>query len=159
MDISTYFAREPRALPLYRAVEARLLAAYPGAQVDVQRSQITFRLRGETRGEHTLAAVWLPIHRIAGRPEVYVVLTFGLRRRLDVPRIVEAVQPYPGRWTRHTLIASVEDVDEQLIGWLREAAEPVAQQCAREHVGNTEGWTGDLIVCDGWSETDRPWRG
>jgi len=127
MDISTYFAREPRALPLYRAVEARLLAAYPGAQADVQRSQITFRLRGETRGED--------------------------------PRIVEAVQPYPGHWTHHTLIASVEDVDEQLIGWLREAAEPVAQQCAREHIGNTEGWTGDLIVCDGWSETDRPWRG
>ena len=127
MDISTYFAREPRAVPAYRAAEQAIGEAFPGVHVDVQRSQITFRLRGEIRVED--------------------------------PRIVEAVQPYPGRWTLHTLIASVEDVDEQLIEWLREAAEPVAQQCARKHIGNTEGWTGDLIVCDGWSETDRPWRG
>ncbi|MFO7698938.1 MAG: DUF5655 domain-containing protein [Anaerolineae bacterium] len=128
MDIDTYFAREPRALPLYRAVEARLLAAYPGARADVQRSQITFRLRpalepGQPPGrERTLAAVWLPIHPVAGRPEVYVVLTFGLRRRIDDSRIVEAVEPYPGRWTHHVIIAGTEDIGEQVIAWLREAA-------------------------------------
>jgi hypothetical protein len=129
MDIDTYLAREPRALPLYLEIEALLLAAFPGAHVDVQRSQITFRLQptlepGQPPGrERTLAAVWLPIHPVAGRPEVYVVLTFGLRRRVDDPRIVEAVEPYPGRWTHHMIISSAAQIDEQVLAWLREEGE------------------------------------
>ncbi|MHB1317606.1 MAG: hypothetical protein ACYCYF_03200, partial [Anaerolineae bacterium] len=82
MDVDTFFSREPRALPIYRAVEARLLEAFPDARVDVQRSQITFRLRRQTHvpgqspgreralaADRTLAALWLPIHPVAGRPE------------------------------------------------------------------------------------------
>ena len=121
MDVDTFFSREPRALPLYRAVEAAILAALSGVRVDMQRSQITFRLRRTLGRERPLSAVWLPIHGVAGRPEVYVVLTFGLRRRIEDPRIVQAVEPYPGRWTHHVLIAREEDMDEQVLGWLREA--------------------------------------
>ncbi|MHB1318955.1 MAG: hypothetical protein ACYCYF_10095, partial [Anaerolineae bacterium] len=54
-------------------------------------------------------------------PEVYLVLTFGLRRRLDDLRIVEAVEPYPGRWTHHLIVARAEDVDAQVLAWLEEA--------------------------------------
>ncbi|NLG28257.1 MAG: hypothetical protein GX557_10120 [Chloroflexi bacterium] len=122
-EVDAHFAREPRALPLYRAVESTILATFPEARVDVQRTQITFRLKRTPGRERTLAAVWLPPHRVAGRPEVYVVLTLGLRRRLDDPRIIEAVEPHPGNWTHHVLIARPEDMDEQVMGWLREAAE------------------------------------
>ncbi len=121
-DPTGLFDREPRALSLYRAVESGILATFPDARVDVQRTQITFRLRHAGGRERTMAAVWPPPHRVAGRAEVYVVLTFGLRRRVDHPRIVEAVEPCPGRWTHHLLIARPEDVDEQVMGWLREAA-------------------------------------
>ncbi len=115
MEAESLFSRDPRALPLYRAIEAWLRSAFPGVRVDVQRSQITFR------ADRTLAAAWLPPHPVAGRPEVYVVLTFGLLRRIEHPRIVEAVEPYPGRWTHHVILSDPAQLDDELLAWLREA--------------------------------------
>jgi len=34
---------------------------------------------------------------------------------------VEAVEPYPNRWTYHVIIARPEEIDEQVMTWLREA--------------------------------------
>lgn len=41
-----------------------------------------------------------------------------LGRRLENPRIVQAAEPYPGRWTHHVLLEKPEDVDEELMDWL-----------------------------------------
>jgi len=41
--------------------------------------------------------------------------------RAEHPRIVEAVEPYPNRWTYHVIIARPEEIDEQVMTWLREA--------------------------------------
>ena len=37
------------------------------------------------------------------------------------PRIAQATEPYPGRWTHHLLVSTPEDLDGQLLAWLQEA--------------------------------------
>ena len=41
--------------------------------------------------------------------------------RVENPRIVSAVEPYPRRWAHHVAVASPEEVDDQLMGWVEEA--------------------------------------
>ena len=55
-------------------------------------------------------------------PPTYIVVTIGLDRRLDSPRIDVATEPYPGRWTHHLLLSRLEEIDGELMGWLKEAA-------------------------------------
>ena len=54
-------------------------------------------------------------------PDPYLVVTFGLDRQVSSPRIAVSVEPYPNRWTHHVLIQSSQEIDEELLGWLREA--------------------------------------
>lgn len=39
----------------------------------------------------------------------------------STPHILQAVEPYPGRWTHHLLLTAPEDVDGLLAAWLAEA--------------------------------------
>ena len=32
-----------------------------------------------------------------------------------------AVEPYPNRWTHHTIVSEPDQLDGELMGWLREA--------------------------------------
>ena len=50
--------------------------------------------------------------------------TLGLGRRVEHPRILQAVERYPGRWTHHLLLTAPEDVDGLLAaaGWPRPTA-------------------------------------
>ena len=82
----------------------------------VQKTQITFSNR------HVFACVsFLKVRKAAQRPPVYIVITFGLARKLDSPRIAAAVEAYPGRWTHHVLISRREEIDEELMAWVKEA--------------------------------------
>ncbi len=47
--------------------------------------------------------------------------TFGLGHRIQSPRIVESVEPYPNRWTHHVIIQSHSDIDEEIMDWLNQA--------------------------------------
>ena len=38
------------------------------------------------------------------------------------PRIAVATEPYPGRWTHHIVVSSLEEIDDELMGWIKEAA-------------------------------------
>ena len=40
---------------------------------------------------------------------------------MESPRVAVAVEPYPNRWTHHVLISKAEQIDGELLGWLREA--------------------------------------
>ena len=51
----------------------------------------------------------------------FIIVSFGLSHRLDSPRIHMAVEPYPNRWTHHVIVASVEEINDELMGWLAEA--------------------------------------
>ncbi|MEG0756553.1 MAG: DUF5655 domain-containing protein [Oscillospiraceae bacterium] len=50
-----------------------------------------------------------------------IVVSFGLSYRLDSPRIAVATEPYPNRWTHHVPVTDAAQLDEELLGWLREA--------------------------------------
>jgi len=119
-DIENVFGRMPGALELYGHVE-RLLLGFPGVTVVARKTQVGFRHK------RMFAWVWLPIRRVKGRPESYVVLSLGLRRKIDSARAAGAVEPYPGRWTNHLIIAREADLDDELIGWLKEAYEFAAR--------------------------------
>ena len=42
-------------------------------------------------------------------------------RREGSPRVDQASEPYPGRWTHHLVIGSAEEIDDELMVWVREA--------------------------------------
>ena len=68
-----------------------------------------------------LAAVSLPLRRKRGWPERFLLLTLGLGRRLESPRVAVAVEPYPGRWNHHILLTSESELDAEVRAWLHEA--------------------------------------
>ena len=70
---------------------------------------------------HAFAAVSLPWRRVKGWPEEYLLVSFGLSCKKESPRIVQAVEAYPGRWTHHLLALSPADIDEELLDWIDEA--------------------------------------
>ena len=111
------FSGHPGALPLYLAFDGRVRGQVENVRVKVQKTQISYYNR------HLFACVsLLPARRAADRPKDYITVTFGLDRRVDSPRIDSACQPYPNRWTHHVLVASAGEIDEELMGWVAEAA-------------------------------------
>ena len=109
--------KHPEALPLYEALEGRILAEVDSVRIKVQKSQITFYNR------HLFAcASFARVRRKAELPPCWLVVTVGLARRLDSPRVAAATEPYPGRWTHHIVISDPAEVDDELMGWVREAA-------------------------------------
>ena len=55
-----------------------------------------------------------------------LVLTLALRRRDPSPRWKAVVEPAPGRFTHHLEMYAVDQIDEQVQIWLREAWEGAA---------------------------------
>lgn len=122
-DTPFFFRDSPGSLPLYLALEERVLALFPDAHVRVQKTQISFSQR-----RNFAFASLLPARRAALRPNPYLTVTVGLNRRLDSPRVDASSEPYPGRWTHHIVIGGPEEIDGELLGWIREAAEFSAQK-------------------------------
>ncbi len=114
-DILMVFQKLPAAYPIYEAAEAKILSAFPDIRIKVSKTQISFY------NKYLFAALWPPVRKIKGRLGLYIVLTFGLGYRVEHPRIVESVEPYPNRWTHHVLITKPEEMDDQIMNWLREA--------------------------------------
>lgn len=117
-QVLLFFDKVPDALPLYAELERRILAEYPDTRIKVQKTQISFYNR------HLFACVsFAKVRKKADRPDSYIVVTFGLEHRVDSPRIDIATEPYPNRWTHHGLISDLSEIDDELMGWIREAAE------------------------------------
>ena len=66
------------------------------------------------------AMVSLP-RRAADRKAGAILLSFGLEHPLASPRIWQATEPYPRRWTHHVPVYGKEELDDELFGWLEEA--------------------------------------
>lgn len=116
-DIFFFFDKSPAALPLYEAFERRVLAEIENVKIKVQKTQISF----SNRRNFAFVSL-LPVRRAKDRPETYITVTFGLAHRVDSPRIDAAVEPYPNRWTHHVTVASEEEIDEELMDWVKAAA-------------------------------------
>lgn len=115
-DTLRFFDGHEEALPLYEAFEARLYERFPEAGRRVQKTQITFF------NCHVFAcASFQRVKRKAELPSPFLVITLGLAYPLDSPRVAVKSEPYPGRWTTHIVIGSVEEVDGELLSWLEEA--------------------------------------
>ncbi|MCI9306939.1 MAG: hypothetical protein HFI28_10805 [Lachnospiraceae bacterium] len=116
-DILLFFDKHPEALPLYEALEERILAEIRDVKIKVQKTQITFS------NKRNFAFVsFLPVRKAGERPDIYIAVTFGLSYRKESPRIDAATEPYPNRWTHHMLISRTEEIDDELMGWIEEAA-------------------------------------
>lgn len=116
-NVLLFFDKNPEALPLYEALEERILAEIPDVAIKVQKTQISFS------NKHNFAFVsFLPVRKAKERPNIYIVVTFGLSYRKESPRIDVATEPYPNRWTHHMMISRTEEINSELMGWIKEAA-------------------------------------
>lgn len=111
-----FFALHPESLSLYEAFEEMLYEQFPYVRKRVQKTQITFDNR------HVFAcASLMRIKPLSQLPRPYLVITVGLPYPLNSARVAVKCEPYPGRWTTHFVIGSVEEIDEELIRWVRES--------------------------------------
>ena len=117
-DILFFFNDHKDAFPFYERLEGLILEQIPDAKIKVSKTQISF---SNKRGFAFVS--FNPCRRAKERPEVWMTVTFGLSYRKDSPRIDVATEPYPNRWTHHIMVGSEEEIDAELMGWIREAAE------------------------------------
>ena len=106
-----FFTGKPEELALYECFRSRLLAEVGEAHIKVSRTQITFS------GKYGFAFVSHPRRK----KERGILLSCGLFHRQQSNRIQYASEPYPNRWTHHMLVQRQEEIDEELIDWLKEA--------------------------------------
>ena len=100
-----FFDSKPDALALYEAFREAVLEKVPNDR-------------------RMFAAVsFAPVRKAKDRPKSFLTITFGLAYRKESDRIDAAVEAYPNRWTHHVMIGSVEEVDEELLSWIVEAAD------------------------------------
>ena len=52
-----------------------------------------------------------------------MTVSFGLGYRKETNRVDVATEPYPGRWTHHVMVGSTAEIDGELMGWIKEAAD------------------------------------
>ena len=111
-----FFSGHRAALPVYEAFLEKIEKMFPQAGKRVQKTQITFFTR------RVFACVsFARVAPKAKQPEGSLVLTLGLARPLDSPRAAVKTEPYPGRWTHHFILRNADDLDADMLCWLREA--------------------------------------
>ena len=117
-DILFFFGEHMDALPMYEKLEEQILSRIPDVKIKVAKTQITF---ANKRGFAFVS--FNPCRKTAQRPKVWMTVTFGLGYRKESSRIDVATEPYPNRWTHHVMVGCVEEIDEELMNWIQEAAE------------------------------------
>ncbi len=116
-DSLLFFDRHMDAVPLYEALENRILKEIENVRIKVSKSQISFY------NKHLFACVsFAKVRKKRDCPASYIVVTFGLAYKLESPRVEISTEPYPNRWTHHLLIADTEEIDDELMAWIKEAA-------------------------------------
>lgn len=116
-QILQFFDSHPDALPLYEKFEKSIADLVPDVKIKVQKTQISFYNR------HLFACVsFARVRKKKDCPDCYIVITFVLSHKAESPRIDIATEPYPNRWTHHVLISDPGEIDDELMGWIEEAA-------------------------------------
>ena len=116
LDTLMFFEGHLDALNLYRSFEELLYDSFHNVNKRVQKTQITFFNR------HVFACVsFARVRRKAELPEGYMVITIGLPCPLQSERVAVKTEPYPGRWTHHIVVSKTEELDEELLSWIRAA--------------------------------------
>lgn len=113
-DVLLFFDRAKEALLLYEMLEQGIIACCGDVTVHVQKSQIAF-----DNGRRFAFA------SLRGKK---LIVSFGLGERADSPRIAQAVEAAPRRWTHHVPVLSAADLDEELFRWIRQAYDFAARK-------------------------------
>jgi len=116
-DILFFFNDHMDALPMYERLEALITENIPDTKIKVSKTQISF---ANKRGFAFVS--FNPCRKAKDRPEVWMTVTFGLSYQKSSNRIDAATEPYPNRWTHHVMVGGVDEIDEELMGWIMEAA-------------------------------------
>ncbi len=118
MDELLFFDSKQQALALYMSFREAVLGRVSDVRINVKKTQISFFKR------YMFAAVsFTPVRKAKDRPDPFLTITFGLPYRKESARIDIAAEPYPNRWTHHVMIGNEEEIDEELISWIQEAAD------------------------------------
>lgn len=116
-DLILFFTGHDKSLPIFYKLEEKIREFSPEVKIRIQKTQVSFS------NKHGFAFVsFLPVRKAKDRPANYITVSFGLPYRLVSPRIDAASEPYPNRWTHHVMISQADEIDEELLEWLREAA-------------------------------------
>ena len=113
MTLDKYFEGKEESRRLFDCLWGMIESLGP-VEMLVQQSQIAFRR------DKAFACAWMPGKYLHGRGAP-LVLTVYLRRRDTSPRWKKVVEPAPGRFTHHMELHSLNDIDDQVCGWLQEA--------------------------------------
>jgi hypothetical protein len=106
---------------VFRRVKDLVDRAAPDVAVRASKSQVAFR-----RGRR-FAYLWRPGQYLRN-PEAEVVLSIALPRQITSKRFKQVVHPAPSVWMHHLEIHTMEDLDNEVAGWLREAADRAGPQ-------------------------------
>ena len=118
VDEIFFFDAKPAALPLYETFREAVLDRIPLARIEAKKMQISFFNR------RMFAAVsFTQVRKAKDRPDPFVTVTFGLPYRKEFARIDVSTEPYPNRWTHHIMIGTTEEIDDELLSWIEEAAD------------------------------------
>jgi hypothetical protein len=106
------FDGHPLGYQLYQAA-AEVIDGFGDVEQRATKSQVAFRAR---RG---FAYVWRPGQYV--KSDVPAVLSIALPRRLQSPRVKSAVQVSGRVWMHHLELSAVDDIDDEVVGWLMQA--------------------------------------
>ncbi len=116
MDTLMFFDAHRDTLPIFTALEDKLIEHFPEMQKRVQKTQVTYYHK------HVFACVsFARVRRKAELPESWLTLTLGLPYSLESERVAVKTEAYPGRWTTHFVLGSEGELDGGLIEWLEQA--------------------------------------
>lgn len=115
MEPRGLLAGHPVAVSVYDRLCSCLVELGP-FEVRTSRSQIAFRRR---RG---FAYLWLPGQYLKN-PQAEVVLSIALGRRDGSERFKEVVHPARHHWMHHLEVHGPDEIDVEVVEWLREAME------------------------------------
>jgi len=117
-DVLLFFRDHASMLPAYEKLETWILSEIEDVRIRVSKTQISFS------NPYGFAFVsFNPCRRAAERPKHWITVSFGLSYQKVSPRIAAATEPYPDRWTHHVMVGSADEIDDELMEWIREAAE------------------------------------
>jgi hypothetical protein len=113
-SINSFFSEDVGRIKLFMSIR-EMIASMGEASEHIGKSQISFGTK------RRFAWVWMPLRTGKDRPEGCIILTLALRRKAESARVVEAVEPYPGRWTHHIVISDSKGLDGETLALIEEA--------------------------------------
>lgn len=106
-----FFAGKPESWTLFEAFKEAMFSAWPNTQLRVMKTCISF-----DDPKPYCYVSYPPRKTMKG-----ILVTFGLRERREHPRFFEVTPISKNRFTVHVFVSAADEIDEQLIGFIKEA--------------------------------------